>query len=108
MGRGASPAGTRTHTHRVWGKALKLLPTRVRARVRIIFKNAGMGMGIVVPYPLGTHCHPTHSFSFLLQISLPRLTLFHLPPQTLVPPPFLTTTTSPSNPHTNMNHHFPT
>ncbi|AES95014.1 hypothetical protein MTR_5g020830 [Medicago truncatula] len=45
-------------THRVWGRALKLLPTRVRTRVRVIFKNAGMRMGIVVPYPLGNHCHP--------------------------------------------------
>ncbi|AES90069.1 hypothetical protein MTR_4g083930 [Medicago truncatula] len=45
-------------THRVWGRGLKLLPTRVRARVRIFFINAGMGTDIVVPYPLGTHCHP--------------------------------------------------
>ncbi|KEH18016.1 transmembrane protein, putative [Medicago truncatula] len=45
-------------THRVWGMALKLLSTRVRARIWIIFTNAGMEMGIVVPYPLDTHCHP--------------------------------------------------
>jgi len=44
--------------HRVWGKALKLLPTRVRVRVRAFFTNAGMGKGTIVPYPLGTHCHP--------------------------------------------------
>ncbi|AES98512.1 hypothetical protein MTR_5g069470 [Medicago truncatula] len=45
-------------THKVWGRALKLLPTRVRTRVRVIFKNAGMGMDIIVPYPLDAHCHP--------------------------------------------------
>ncbi|AES63917.1 hypothetical protein MTR_2g014810 [Medicago truncatula] len=44
--------------HRVWGRALKLLPTRVRARVRTFFTNEGMGIDTIVPYPLGTHCHP--------------------------------------------------
>ncbi|KEH27851.1 hypothetical protein MTR_5g043835 [Medicago truncatula] len=44
--------------HRVWGRALKLLSTRVRAWVRAFFTNEGMGMDTIVPYPLGTHCHP--------------------------------------------------
>jgi len=44
--------------HRVWGRALKLLPTRVRAWVRVFFTNVGMGMGTIVPCPLGTHSHP--------------------------------------------------
>ena len=37
---------------------MKLLPTRVRARIRAFFTNAGMGKSTVVPYPLGTNCHP--------------------------------------------------
>ncbi|KEH41489.1 hypothetical protein MTR_1g051500 [Medicago truncatula] len=44
--------------HRVRGRAVKLLPTRVRARIRAFFTNEGMGMGIIVPYPLDIHYHP--------------------------------------------------
>jgi len=40
------------------GRALKLLPMRVRARVRAFFTNAGIWMSTIVSYPLGTHCHP--------------------------------------------------
>ncbi|KEH43948.1 hypothetical protein MTR_1g105685 [Medicago truncatula] len=40
--------------HRVWGRALKLLPTRVRARVRAFFTNVGMGMDTIVHYPLSS------------------------------------------------------
>jgi len=42
----------------VWGKVLKFLPPRVWARVRVIFTNASMGKGTIVPYPWGTYCHP--------------------------------------------------
>ncbi|AES88649.1 hypothetical protein MTR_4g060490 [Medicago truncatula] len=41
--------------YRVWGRALKLLPTRVRA----FFTNEGMGMGTIVPYPLDIHYQKT-------------------------------------------------
>jgi len=44
--------------HRVWGRTLKLLPTRVRAQVHVFFTNVGMGISTIVPCPLGTHCHP--------------------------------------------------
>lgn len=45
-----------------------------------IFTNAGMGTGIIVPYPLGLHCHPCinqsvkdqlqfcGSYAFILQL----------------------------------------
>ncbi|KEH19798.1 hypothetical protein MTR_8g468670 [Medicago truncatula] len=39
-------------THRVWERVLKLLSTTVRARVRVIFTNAGMGMGICSTLPI--------------------------------------------------------
>jgi len=37
--------------HRVWGRTLKLLPTRVLTQVRAFFSNAGMEMDTIVPYP---------------------------------------------------------
>jgi len=53
-------------THRVWRRALKLLSKKVLTRVRIFFINEGMGMNTVIPYPLGTHCHPRIQSSYYL------------------------------------------
>ncbi|AES80985.1 hypothetical protein MTR_7g087240 [Medicago truncatula] len=44
--------------HTVWGRALKVLPTRVRARVRTFFANAGMEIDTIVPYPLPSLNYP--------------------------------------------------
>jgi len=35
---------------RVWGRTLKLLPTRIQT----FFINAGIGKGTIVPYPLAS------------------------------------------------------
>ena len=49
---------------------LRLLPTRVRARVRVFFTNAGMEKGTIVPYALGTHCHPILHVIFIVMMNI--------------------------------------
>jgi len=40
------------------GKGTKVVAHEGTDTRWVFFTNAGMGKGTVVPYPLGTHCHP--------------------------------------------------